>query len=211
MKSWRLCLAIGHISLITASNIAVLYPFNLFGFHSTWAAFCYPLLFVLTDLTTRLLGPTLARQVVLASMLPGLLNSYIIATLFAKGQYQGLASLLTLHSLAFRIAVGSFLAYVVGQMLDIMVFQRYRQKASWWIAPAISITIASIVDTFIFFSVAFYQCSDPFLSAHWVEIAWVDLIVKLLVNVVGVVPLYGLALRAANRTPKISPQMADIH
>lgn len=150
----------------------------------TWGAFSYPILFILTDLTTRLIGPRLARQVVMISLLPGLINSAIIATVYANGEY----------ILPLRIAVASLTSYAVGQVLDITVFQRLRAQGGWWLAPAVSITCASVVDTAIFFFVAFYQCADPVLSANWPEIAVMDLFVKLNVNWIGVVPLYGLVL-----------------
>jgi len=196
VNSWRIILALGHISLITASNFFVMYPFTFFGLHSTWGAFCYPLLFVLTDLTTRLLGAHAARQVVFISMVPGLVISYLIAALFTDGHFQGVMSLMIPQILPMRIAFASFMAYFVGQMLDITVFQRFRQNSTWWLAPAVSITLASIVDTIIFFSIAFFHCNDPVLSEHWVEIAFVDWTVKLIVNVLGVVPLYGVVLQA---------------
>ena len=73
-------LSIGHILLLTLSNVLVQYPFELFGYHTTWGAFTYPAIFILTDLTTRLASAHQARAIVYRSMFPGLMISYCVAS-----------------------------------------------------------------------------------------------------------------------------------
>ena len=180
-----------HVSLILVSNVLVQYPFQLFGLHTTWGAFSYPLIFILTDLTTRIYGAKLARKVVFASMLPGLLLSYLVSSYFDSN-----ASMFSLHVMPLRIAGACFLAYLVGQLLDILVFQRFRENASWWVAPSLSTIAGNFIDTILFFSVAFYNCADPFLSAHWPEIAAVDMSFKVLLSLFAFVPVYGIVLNS---------------
>ncbi|KTC68695.1 membrane protein [Legionella birminghamensis] len=188
MTKQLLSLSALHIILLCLSNILVQIPMMIFGFHTTWGALSYPLIFILTDLTTRLAGSATARRIVFLAMLPGLCCSYLITNWFSYG------SLWVSNPLALRIAVASFSAYVVGQLLDIRFFQKLQRHSSWWLAPTVSSSVGNVLDTYCFFFIAFYQCSDLFLSGHWPEIASVDLIFKLLISIGSFVPLYGLLL-----------------
>ena len=181
-------LVLAHVVIICLSNTLVQYPFVLWGLRTTWGAFSYPLIFILTDLTTRLLGPESARKTIFAAMIPGLLCSYLISNWYAHGV------LLAYNNLVLRIAFASFCAYVAGQLLDITIFQRLRQQAKWWVAPAVSTIFGNLFDTYSFFFVAFYQSNNAFLSTHWFEIFTVYFIFKLLINLISFVPLYGLIL-----------------
>ncbi len=178
-----------HISLIVLSNILVQFPFELFGLHTTWGAFSYPLIFITTDLTTRLLGAASARKVIFKSMIPGLVVSFLLASVFNQDTYK----IGIFYELPLRIALACFSAYVIGQLLDVFVFQRVRQSTSWWFAPVLATTTGNIIDTFTFFTLAFYQCHHPFLKIHWYEIAWVDFGVKT-ISLLAFIPLYGVIL-----------------
>ncbi len=191
---WRylsLFLILGHVSLLTLSNVLVQYPFELFGLHTTWGALTYPVIFILTDLTIRLSNAAKARRIIMYSMLPGLILSYVIAVYFDTSSTHIFS---TVYFMPLRIAAACFIAYVVGQLLDIFVFQRYRTQNRWWLAPICSSTIGNIVDTILFFSIAFYHCSNPFLSEHWLDIALVDLVFKITISWLALVPLYGVVL-----------------
>ena len=101
----------------------------------------------------------------------------------------------------FRIAFASFAAYVLGQLLDIQVFDRMRQASrAWWLAPAAASVVGQALDTAAFFSIAFWRSSNPFMAANWVEIAWVDYAIKLAVSLLLFVPAYGVALTAIVRS-----------
>ena len=188
-----------HILIIIASNYLVQLPITLFGWHTTWGAFSFPFIFLATDLTVRLLGKAPARKVIARVMLPALLASYAISVLFQEGAFRGLAALGEYNEFVLRISVASFLAYVLGQLLDIQVFDRLRQLRQWWIAPTAATIIGNLLDTFAFFSVAFWHSDNAFMAAHWVEIASVDYGVKLTVSLMLFVPLYGLLLNALLR------------
>jgi uncharacterized integral membrane protein (TIGR00697 family) len=188
-----------HILVIVASNYLVQLPITLFGWHTTWGAFSFPFIFLATDLTVRLLGKGAARQVIGRVMIPALLVSYSVSMLFQEGRFQGLAALGQFNEVVLRISVASFLAYVVGQLLDIQVFDRLRRLRQWWVAPTGAIVVGSLVDTFVFFSVAFWRSADPFMAEHWVEIATVDYGIKLAVSLMLFVPLYGVLLNTILR------------
>jgi queuosine precursor transporter len=183
-----------HIALLTLSNILVQYPFTLFGFHTTWGAFSYPVIFILTDLTTRIMGSNMARKIIFRSMIPGLLLSYSIASYIDVAHMNNWHDMFLLHIMPLRIACACFVAYVVGQLLDIHVFQRYQNNTSWWLAPTLSSTAGNLIDTFLFFFIAFYHSTNPFLSQHWLEIASVDMIFKLAISLIAFVPVYGFIL-----------------
>ena len=183
-----------HIAIIAASNYLVQIPLTLAGFHSTWGTFTFPLIFLATDLTVRLLGADNARRVIFKVLLPSLVISYIISVLFFEGKFQGMAGLTTFNSFVFRIALASFIAYGVGQLIDILIFNQLRAKARWWVAPATSTVLGALIDTFVFFGIAFYASSDSFMAANWIEIAWLDYAFKLAVSLVFFIPAYGLII-----------------
>lgn len=145
--------------VVVASNWLVQFPINDV---LTWGAITYPFSFLVTDLTTRLQGPERARRVVWVGFALAVLLSAWLATP--------------------RIALASGTAFVAGQLLDIRVFQRLRAQ-SWWRAPLVSSTLGSIVDTALFFSLAFAGTGLP-----WVTLALGDLAVKLLMAVLALAP-----------------------
>lgn len=198
-----------HIAIVIASNYLVQLPIQLFGFHSTWGAFSFPFIFLATDLTVRLIGTRSARRVIGRAMLPALVVSYLVGVLFRDGGFNGLGALGEFNSFVFRIAFASFAAYVLGQLLDIQVFDRIRQSSrSWWLAPSASAIVGQALDTAAFFAIAFWRSSDAFMAAHWVEIAWVDYAIKLGVSLLLFVPAYGVLLAAIVRWMRPAPPVA---
>ncbi|WP_333708430.1 7-cyano-7-deazaguanine/7-aminomethyl-7-deazaguanine transporter [Ottowia beijingensis] len=195
-----------HIAIVIASNYLVQLPITLLGFHSTWGAFSFPFIFLATDLTVRLIGKASARRVILRAMLPALLASYVVGVLFHEGRFNGAGALGDFNTFVFRIAFASFAAYVLGQLLDIQVFDRIRQKSSaWWLAPAAASVFGQALDTAAFFAIAFWRSSNAFMAAHWVEIAWVDYAIKLGVSLLLFVPAYGVLLAAVVRWLRQDP------
>lgn len=190
---WRLVAF--HLVIIAASNYLVQLPITLFGLHTTWGAFSFPFIFLATDLTVRIFGAPLARQIIWLAMLPALLLSYGLGVLFFEGQFQGVAELGTANLFVARIACASFMAYLLGQILDVSVFNRLRQSPRWWLAPTVSTLFGNLLDTLAFFSIAFWRSPDPFMAEHWVEIASVDYGIKLLISLGLFVPAYGVLLR----------------
>lgn len=187
-------LCISHVFLLTLSNILVQYPFDLWGFHTTMGAFTYPAIFILTDLTIRLSSANHARKVIFLSMFPGLIISYGVAAYLEVGNEMNWQDIFVIHAMPLRIAFACFFAYLVGQFMDIAVFQRFRMNSSWWLAPMLSSTAGNLIDTILFFGLAFYHCNNPFLSQHWTEIAIIDIFFKIAISVIGFVPIYGAVL-----------------
>lgn len=188
-----------HIAIITASNYLVQIPFDIFGWHTTWGAFTFPFIFLTTDLTVRIFGAKLARRIIFVVMLPALLISYIVSVLFFNSAWQGWNQLETFNLFVFRIACASFLAYVFGQLADILVFNRLRQFKAWWIAPSAAAIAGNALDTLVFFSTAFYRSDDAFMAANWVEIASLDYATKIAFCALFLLPVYGVVLKVLLR------------
>lgn len=196
-----------HILIICLSNYLVQLPFQLFGYHTTWGAFSFPFVYLATDLTVRIFGQTPARSIILKAMVPALMISYVMGVIFHQGSFQGMDSLSQWNTFVFRIAFASFAAYLIGQLMDITVFARLRQSRSWWVAPAASTIVGNLVDTLVFFSIAFYASTDSFMAANWPEIATVDYSFKLLVSLGLFLPAYGVLLKVLqDKILQTSPQ-----
>lgn len=184
-----------HILVIAASNYLVQLPFTIFGLNTTWGTFSFPFVYLATDLTVRIFGSIEARKIVFGAMLPALLISYVVSVLFFEGTFQGPGGLAEFNTFVFRIAFASFTAYVLGQLADIKVFARLRENRRWWVAPSASTILGNLLDTVIFYVVAFYASSDIFMAANWQEIATVDYFFKLFVSLLLFLPMYGMVLR----------------
>jgi len=155
------CIAM--VAVVAASNYLVQFPLNDW---LTWGAITYPISFLVTDLTNRAFGPARARQVVYVGFALGVALSIWLAD--------------------WRIAAASGTAFMIGQLLDISVFDRLR-RAAWWQAPLLGSVLGSIVDTALFFSLAFAGTDVP-----WVTLALGDLAVKLVLAVFFLAPFRAL-------------------
>ena len=187
-------LSLFHLLVITSSNYLVQLPVSILGFHTTWGAFSFPFIFLATDLTVRIFGAPLARRIIFAVMIPALLISYVISSLFYMGSWQGFGALAHFNLFVARIATASFMAYALGQILDVHVFNRLRQSRRWWLAPTASTLFGNVSDTLAFFFIAFWRSPDAFMAEHWTEIALVDYCFKVLISIVFFLPMYGVLL-----------------
>ena len=157
--------------VVVSSNFLVQFPVQYFGLSEvlTYGAFSYPITFLITDLANRAYGKVVARKVVYIGFIIGILLTLVVSTNFND-------------IISIRIAIGSGLAFFLAQNLDVQVFDRLRKK-SWFIAPLTSSTLGSTTDTFLFFSISFYATGVP-----WVSLAFGDLIVKLLITLIMLIP-----------------------
>lgn len=189
-----------HILIIAASNYLVQIPVEIFGLLTTWGTFSFPFVYLATDLTVRIFGSGRARVIIFWSMFPALIISYVVSILFFEGVFQGGAGLTIMNIFVLRIAFASFIAYAAGQLLDITVFSYLRKQQKWWVAPSTSTVFGNLVDTVLFYTIAFLASSDEFMAAHWPEIAIVDYGFKLSVSLLLFLPMYGVILRLIGRS-----------
>ena len=157
--------------VVLSSTYLVQFPINYYGFNEilTYGAFSYPIAFLITDLTNRSFGKLVARKIVYFGFFFGIGFTILFSTDFA-----GYISL--------RIAIGSGIAFLVSQLLDVQIFDKLRKK-EWFIAPLTSSMIGSIIDTLLFFSISFYATGVP-----WVTLSLGDLTVKILVALLMLIP-----------------------
>ena len=151
--------ALAMSAIVVLSNVLVQHPLNAW---LTWGAFSYPVAYFVTDVVNRASGPALARRVAWVGFAVGLILSAVFAPV--------------------RIACASGTAFIVSQLLDVAVFNRLRQQ-SWWKAPLFGSAAASVVDTAIFFGVAFVGS-----GISWLHLAAGDLGVKLAMALVLLPP-----------------------
>ncbi|MBO3098957.1 7-cyano-7-deazaguanine/7-aminomethyl-7-deazaguanine transporter [Gelidibacter pelagius] len=196
IKNTRLVLLLVgfHILIIASSNYLVQFPISIFGFKATWGAFTFPFIFLATDLTVRVFGARMGRRIVFYAMFPALAVSYFITVAFRQGIWLGFDTFFSFDLFVARIAIASFAAYVVGQILDIFVFNKLRQHKQWWHAPLASGIFGNFMDTLTFFFIAFYKTSDAYLAENLVEIATVDYIFKIIISALFFLPLYKVIL-----------------
>ena len=193
-------------AIVVASNILVQ---HLFGQWLTWGAFTYPLAFLVTDIMNRVYGAAAARKVVIAGFVVGVFCSLIGTQIM--GEFGPLVTM--------RIAIGSGIAFLTAQMLDVAIFNRLRGGA-WWRAPLASTLIGSSVDTVIFFSIAFSAqlafiepLNDiswanealPLLGSGpamplWVSLALADWLVKLSLALLALLPFRAIVTRLSQDT-----------
>ncbi|MCF6321300.1 MAG: VUT family protein [Rhizobiaceae bacterium] len=195
-------------AVVVLSNFLVQFPVNqTIGTLNladllTWAAFTYPIAFLITDLSNRLYGPAFARKIVLAGFMLAVGLSIYLATP--------------------RIAIASGTAFLLAQLLDISVFNKLR-NGIWWRAPLVSSLLGSALDTTLFFTLAFAPgfamlgVNDPFAIAtapflgllgaeapRWVSWAVGDFSVKILVGIAMLAP-YGIFAHLLSKGPSDKP------
>ncbi len=200
---------LGMAAVIVLSNVLVQYPLSgsvgalALGDLLTWGAFTFPLAFLVTDFANRAFGAAKARQVVLV----GFAVAVVLSIMFATP----------------RIALASGLSFLIAQMLDVQLFaqlNRGERKAAWWQPPAISSFFGSMVDTALFFTLAFAAFLTPLVgfgdafateaaplfgllaveAPRWVSWALGDLAVKLVAIPVLLFPYRGLLLATGLET-----------
>lgn len=193
---------------VVASNILVQF---LLGDWLTWGAFTYPIAFLVTDVMNRIYGASAARRVVFAGFLVGILCSLIGSQIMLEYG----------PAVPLRIAVASAIAFLTAQLLDVSIFDRLREGV-WWKAPLASTLVGSIVDTVLFFTIAFSASIAFFGTANddaiswawegvpllgqgailplWVSLAIADWGVKIAVALVALVPFRLIVGKVSHKT-----------
>ena len=157
--------------IVVLSNYLVQFPVNYMGLQNllTYGAFSYPIAFLITDLSNRRYGKNIAKKIVYLGFVLG-----VILTFYFSTNYSDLISV--------RIAIGSGIAFLVAQLVDVNIFDKLRKKI-WFAAPLASSLIGSTIDTFLFFSISFYGT-----GINWVTLSFGDLFVKIFVALAMLIP-----------------------
>tara|TARA_B100001123_G_scaffold268346_1_gene298702 strand:- start:9953 stop:10540 length:588 start_codon:yes stop_codon:yes gene_type:complete len=157
--------------VILISNYLVQFPVNYLGLKNllTYGAFTYPIAFLITDLSNRRYGKEAAKKIVYIGFILGVFLTFYFST-----NYSDLISI--------RIAIGSGAAFLVAQLIDVNIFDKLRKKI-WFTAPLVSSLVGSTIDTFLFFSIAFYGT-----GVNWITLSFGDLLVKIIVSLLMLIP-----------------------
>lgn len=202
--------------VVVASNILVQFPVQgtvgslALADLLTWGAFTYPFAFLVTDLANRRHGPAIARRIVFVGFVLAVACSIVVPPLLFAA---GLIEFGTAVDRLVRIATASGAAFLTAQLLDVTVFNRLRRQ-SWWRAPVFGSLAGSVVDTAIFFTIAFSAAfafvgpEDAFAvetasllgllpveAPRWVSWALGDLGLKLAIAVFALIPYRLIAAR----------------
>ena len=171
MSKLFLLLSLAMGAVVLSSNYLVQFPIKYYGLEEvlTYGAFSYPIAFLITDLANRTYGKLIARNIVYVGFIIGICFTLIFSTNFAD-------------LISVRIAIGSGIAFLVAQLLDVKIFD-YLRKKEWFVAPLTSSMIGSTIDTFLFFSISFYGTGVP-----WVTLSLGDLVVKVMVALIMLIP-----------------------
>jgi len=157
--------------VVVLSNYLVQFPVSYIGLEEllTYGAFSYPVAFLITDLSNRRYGKNTAKKIVYLGFVLGVSLTFYFST-----NYSDLISI--------RIVIGSGTAFLIAQLIDVSIFDKLRNKV-WFAAPLVSSLIGSSIDTFLFFSISFYGT-----GINWVILSFGDLIVKIFIALVMLIP-----------------------
>ena len=157
--------------VVLTSNYLVQFPIKFYNLEKilTYGALSYPVAFLITDLANRYYGKLIARKIVYVGFFIGISFTFFFSTNFSD-------------LISIRIAIGSGVAFLIAQLLDVQIFHKLRKK-KWFIAPLTSSSLGSIVDTFLFFSISFYGT-----GISWITLSLGDLTVKFLVALLMLIP-----------------------
>tara|TARA_Y100000590_G_scaffold350332_1_gene402208 strand:+ start:837 stop:1424 length:588 start_codon:yes stop_codon:yes gene_type:complete len=157
--------------IVALSNYLVQFPVNFFNLENvlTYGAFSYPIAFFITDLSNRRYGKEIAKKIVYFGFTTG-----VFLTLYFSTNFSDLISI--------RIAIGSGVAFLIAQLIDVNIFDRLR-KNKWFVAPLTSSLLGSIIDTFLFFSISFYGT-----GINWITLSLGDLSVKIFIAIIMLIP-----------------------
>ena len=157
--------------VVVLSNYLVQFPVSYIGLEEllTYGAFSYPVAFLITDLSNRRYGKNTAKKIVYLGFVLGVSLTFYFSTNYSD-------------FISIRIAIGSGTAFLIAQLIDVSIFDKLRNKV-WFAAPLVSSLIGSSIDTFLFFSISFYGT-----GINWVILSFGDLIVKIFIALVMLIP-----------------------
>tara|TARA_B100001750_G_scaffold151464_1_gene121395 strand:- start:224 stop:811 length:588 start_codon:yes stop_codon:yes gene_type:complete len=163
--------------VVAISNYLVQFPIKYYGLNDllTYGALSYPVAFLITDLSNKYYGKKVAKQIVYLGFILGIFLTFYFST-----NYQDLISV--------RIAIGSGIAFLTAQLIDVQIFHLLRKK-KWFVAPLTSSLAGSTIDTFLFFSISFYGT-----GVNWVTLSIGDLFVKIFIALIMLIPFRILLL-----------------
>ncbi|MFB9972888.1 queuosine precursor transporter [Allobacillus sp. SKP2-8] len=170
------------------ANMQVLKTVELFGVTATLGNIVYGTIFLATDIINEKYGKEEARKAVW-------LGFYTLITMTIVMQFALLfqphesdvahEALSDIFSLVPQVAVGSLLAYIISQNIDVVIFAKLKSKFAGtkflWIRNNLSTMISQLIDTTIFSVIAFWHFLTTDMSV-WLSIFLSTYVIKFLVS-----------------------------
>lgn len=161
-KKILVCLTLYITSLFAANTLGIkLMPF-LFGTHLSVGVFCFPIVFIMTDVIGEVYGKKMAKNFVLAGAISIVLFLFysLISTstpwdssaLWVKDGYN------QIFGLSARFSIASVAAFIIGEYQDVIAFFFFRRKtgeSKFWLRSNLSNLWSQLFDTVIFMLIAF--------------------------------------------------------
>ena len=172
---------------IVAANIQVIKMVDLFGINATLGNIMYGSIFLATDLINEKYGRKKAQKAVLIGFMMMISFTLItqVALMFTpNGQDFANEALLTVFSLLPRITLGSMVAYLISQTLDVALFAKikgvFNKDSQLWIRNNGSTIVSQAIDTAVFTFIAFLGVVP--LEVVW-SIFWFSYVIKLVTSI----------------------------
>lgn len=153
-----------YIAAIVAAELLGSKIFQLGFIKASVGIFVIPLTFTINDIVTEVYGKPRARSFIRSCLyiLIGLaLYNYLCLILPAAKRFLPTNDAYNLiFGKSLRITLASLTAFFIGERLDVYVFSRIREKLGTkklWLRNNLSNFIGMLIDTIIFYSLAFYS------------------------------------------------------
>lgn len=142
---------------------------NSFSFHLTAGVMLWPVVFVMTDIINEYYGPKGVKF--LSYLAIGLIAfsflAYNLAINLKPSEYFSIGNGIDKPDAAFRgifgqglwIIIGSILAFLLSQVLDVLVFHRIKKitgEKNIWLRATGSTLVSQLIDSFVVLFIAFY-------------------------------------------------------
>ncbi len=161
-KKILVCLTLYLSSLFAANTLGIkLMPF-LFGTHLSVAVFCFPIVFIMTDVIGEVYGKKMAKNFVLAGILSILIfllySAISIIVPWAKSGMWAHDGYNLIFGISVRFSIASLVAYVIGEYQDVFSFFFFKKNIGakyFWIRSNLSNLWSQLLDSSIFMFIAY--------------------------------------------------------
>lgn len=151
-----------------------------FSFHLTAGVLIWPVVFIMTDIINEYYGPKgvrflsyLASGLIVFAFLIVFASIQLAPSEFFRRSTDAIdpnISYARIFGQGLWIIVGSLLAFLIGQVLDVLVFHRIKKATGErliWLRTTGSTLVSQLIDSFVVLYVAFYL--GPLLEGddHW--------------------------------------------
>lgn len=144
---------------------------HIWGFqlNASVAIFVFPLIFTINDIVTEIYGRERTRSIIRSSLVIIFLLivvSLAFTALPPSSRFTELEGAYDqIFSLSARISAASLTAFIVAELVDVLVFNKIREKLgkrALWLRTNASNFIAMFFDTSLFIGLAFYNLQQGF-------------------------------------------------